>query len=220
MCKEKFYSIFKPGIIAIFILVVISNGYAAEKFPSGASRPKGRGSLPSKKQFAFIPRAKARGFLRGIKPEALRNPSIFSGTGHDRIKDALALIYGPTKVEPLILSHSIDERWYIQEIRDDKIDAIVKFYSNGRLIGEAHLQLSRMAASVMTCWFKSYQKNQKIGEEFAARIYLRSQQLSEWLGFNTQYAHMYFYLSFDEEQEGIDSLRLRYAALIDQNNSI
>lgn len=188
MGKEKFQFIFKSAIIIFSSIVLISNGYAAEKFP--------------------------------IKPEALRNPSIFSGTGRDRLKEALILIHGAAEVEPLILSHSIEERWNIKEIKGNKIEAEVKFYSNGRLIGEANLQLTSVAASIMTCWFRSYQEGQHLGEEFATRIYLRSQQLSEWIGFNTQYAHMYFYLSYDEEQEGIDRIRLRYAAIIAEDNSI
>ncbi|MFA5287593.1 MAG: HAD family hydrolase, partial [Candidatus Omnitrophota bacterium] len=110
--------------------------------------------------------------------------------------------YGDGSSSPVpVLSHTITEEWEITKLTENELDAQVKFYSQNKLVGEAPLYLDKNAASIMTCWFKSYQPNQKLGLEFAARVYLRASQMSGWLNFGTKFAHAYFFLSQNEERE-------------------
>lgn len=126
----------------------------------------------------------------------LMNSSGIPGDNY-RFEDALNLLSSSR----LVPSHKIKEDWVIDKITKSRIEAQVKFYFEKRVIGEATLQIDRVAASIMTCWFKSYEEGQRIGREFASRIYLRAYQMGKWAGFDTGYAHMYFYLSLTEERE-------------------
>ncbi|MDD5353147.1 MAG: ElyC/SanA/YdcF family protein, partial [Candidatus Omnitrophica bacterium] len=105
------------------------------------------------------------------------------------------------QVRPLILSHTIDEQWNISKISEDEFEATVEFFSGAILIGKGNLNLDRAAASIHTCWLESYLTGGKLLTEFVARIYLRAYQISQWLQFNTKYAHGYYFLSLTEEIE-------------------
>ncbi|MCM8780297.1 MAG: ribose-phosphate pyrophosphokinase-like domain-containing protein, partial [Candidatus Omnitrophica bacterium] len=116
----------------------------------------------------------------------------------------------------LILSHTIREEWIILGGSNKAhIIAEVKFYRGDELIGRGMLDLDSLAASIHTCWLtvEPVARGQGLAKEFAARIYLRAQEISQLLGLNTQYAHAYYTLSESEEREddagGINYKRIK-----------
>jgi hypothetical protein len=116
--------------------------------------------------------------------------------------------------ENIVLSHEIEERWdnvtFFAEY--GSITASVKFYVKDELIGKGSFDLNPEAASIHTCFFKSFREGQKIGQELAARIYWKAYEISQVLGLNTKFAHAYYTLSENEKREydagaGIDMKR-------------
>jgi len=100
----------------------------------------------------------------------------------------------------IVYSHDIKEEWGI-EIKDQSIQATATFFSGEQEIGQGWIDIDSTAASIHTCWFKSHFPGQRIGKEMAARMYIRSYEISQLFGLNTQYAHAFYWLSPMEEAE-------------------
>jgi len=145
----------------------------------------------------------------------LMNSSGIPGDNY-RFEDALNLLSSSR----LVPSHKIKEDWVIKEMTKSHIEAQVKFYFGEKVIGEAILQVDKVAASIMACWFKSYGEGHRLRKEFASRIYLRAYQMGKWTEFDTKYAHMYFYLSLTQEREAENGANLFRSKNIQKSKAV
>lgn len=139
---------------------------------------------------------------------SLNSPASFSFTPH--FLSAPLVVDSSTQGKQIstdrsiVPSYEIKEEWkLLPETNLDKkrIVAQVRFLHQGRLIGEAWVDIDSTAVSIHACHLKSYRRGQGLGKEFAARIYERGCQISQRLGLETKYAHAYFTLSLPEENE-------------------
>jgi len=105
-------------------------------------------------------------------------------------------------LDELVMSHTIREFWRVAPgSTPEGIQAHVDFFSGKKLIGHGWIDIDRTAASIMTCWLRSYAKGQLLAPEFAGRMFKRADVVSRLMGYNTPTAHVYYFLSRSEERE-------------------
>jgi FkbH-like protein len=129
------------------------------------------------------------------------------GTG----KISYKIVQDPKKVGKIlekinsrvVLSHEIEEKWEVTYFNpeDKNLRATIRYFWKGNVIGELALDLDPTAASINTCFLRSYQTGQKLAEEMVARAYLGAYYISNYLGWETELAHAFFTLSLSEERE-------------------